>query len=76
MYSLKTARVCSGINRVNHRTPTRRISASSSLCVAQMAKKAVEELDGVDEANVEVVFEPPWNPEMMSAEARKKLGFE
>lgn len=44
--------------------------------MAQMAKKAVEELDGVDEANVEVVFEPPWNPEMMSAEARKKLGFE
>lgn len=44
--------------------------------MAQMAKKAVEELEGVDEANVEVVFEPPWNPEMMSAEARKKLGFE
>lgn len=44
--------------------------------MAQTAKKAVEELDGVDEANVEVVFEPPWNPEMMSAEARKRLGFE
>jgi metal-sulfur cluster biosynthetic enzyme len=44
--------------------------------MAQMAKEAVEGLDGVDEADVEVVFEPPWNPEMMSAEARKKLGFE
>ncbi len=44
--------------------------------MAQMAKKAVEELEGVDEANVEVVFEPPWNPEMMSAEAKKRLGFE
>jgi metal-sulfur cluster biosynthetic enzyme len=44
--------------------------------MAQMAKKAIEEVDGVDEANVEVVFEPPWNPEMMSAEARKRLGFE
>jgi metal-sulfur cluster biosynthetic enzyme len=44
--------------------------------MADMAKKAVEELEGVDEANVEVVFEPPWNPEMMSDEAKKKLGFE
>ncbi len=44
--------------------------------MAEMAKKAVEELEGVDEANVEVVFEPPWKPEMMSEEARKKLGFE
>ena len=46
------------------------------LFMTEMAKKAVEQLDGVDEANVEVVFEPPWNPEMMSAEARKRLGFE
>jgi len=44
--------------------------------MAQMAKKAVEQLEGVDEANVEVVFEPSWNPEMMSAEAKKRLGFE
>ena len=44
--------------------------------MADMAKKAVEELEGVDEANVEVVFEPPWNPEMMSDVAKKKLGFE
>lgn len=44
--------------------------------MAEMAKKAVEEMEGVDEANVEVVFEPPWNPEMMSDEAKKKLGFE
>lgn len=44
--------------------------------MAEMAKKAVEELEGVDEANVEVVFEPPWNPDMMSDEAKKRLGFE
>jgi metal-sulfur cluster biosynthetic enzyme len=44
--------------------------------MAQMAKKAIEELEGVDEANVDVVFEPPWSPEMMTAEAKKRLGFE
>ena len=40
------------------------------------SKDRTPELDGDDEANVEVVFEPPWNPEMISAEARKRLGFE
>ncbi|MBI4308089.1 MAG: putative Fe-S cluster assembly protein SufT [Chloroflexi bacterium] len=30
---------------------------------------------GVTEANVEVVWEPPWNPSMMSADARLALGF-
>ena len=34
----------------------------------------LEALDEVNQAFVEVTFEPPWNPEMMSAEAREKLG--
>ena len=37
-------------------------------------KNKLEALDEVNQAFVEVTFEPPWNPEMMSAEARKKLG--
>ncbi len=29
----------------------------------------------VKEVNVDVVFDPPWEPEMMTDEGRKKLGF-
>lgn len=43
--------------------------------IANMAKESIEQLDGVDGANVEVVFDPPWNPGMMSKEAKEKLGF-
>ena len=32
-------------------------------------------VDGVTGAKVEVVWEPPWNPEMMSEEAKLELGF-
>ncbi len=39
-------------------------------------KNKLEALDEVNQAFVEVTFEPPWNPEMMSAEAREKLGVE
>ena len=32
-------------------------------------------LDGVEEAGVNIVWDPPWNPSMMSDAAREKLGF-
>ena len=36
---------------------------------------AVEPLQGVKQADVELVWEPPWGMEMMSDEARLELGF-
>jgi metal-sulfur cluster biosynthetic enzyme len=44
--------------------------------IANMAKEALEKMDEVDEANVEVVFDPPWNPSMMTEEGKKLLGFD
>ena len=32
--------------------------------------------DIAKQLDVDVTFDPPWNPEMMSDEARSKLGFE
>ena len=36
----------------------------------------VSELDEVREANVEVVWDPPWTPEKMSDEARASMGID
>ena len=36
----------------------------------------VSEMDGVTEANVEIVWDPPWTPEKMSDEARVSLGMD
>jgi metal-sulfur cluster biosynthetic enzyme len=33
-------------------------------------------IPGCDEANVEIVWDPPWTPHMMSDEARKKLALD
>lgn len=35
----------------------------------------VKELEEVNEVNVELVWEPPWNKDMMSDEAKLNLGF-
>ena len=37
--------------------------------------KLIEQLENVKNVIVEVVFDPPWQPEMMTDEGRKKLGF-
>ncbi|SVA79161.1 uncharacterized protein METZ01_LOCUS132015 [marine metagenome] len=44
--------------------------------MAEDIKTKVTDLDNVDETSVEVTFDPPWDPEMMSDEARQKLGFD
>jgi metal-sulfur cluster biosynthetic enzyme len=38
-------------------------------------KQKVASMDGVVDADVEVVFEPAWTQDMMSEEAKLELGF-
>ena len=42
--------------------------------IAQQAEWAVQDLDGAGEVEIEMVFEPPWTPELISEEARSQLG--
>src|SRR3970282_1315626 len=42
--------------------------------IASQAQQRILMLDDVKEAKVDLVWEPPWEPSMMSAEARQKLG--
>lgn len=37
-------------------------------------KESVQQLDGVNTAEVELTFEPPWDQEMISEEAKLDLG--
>ena len=37
-------------------------------------ERAVKAVPGVEDARVELVWDPPWNPEMMSEAARLELG--
>lgn len=40
----------------------------------QYVRQMVERVKGVNEAKVEIVWDPPWNKEMMSDEAKLQLG--
>ena len=38
------------------------------------SQTVVQQLDGVEEVNINVVWTPRWDPEMMSEEAKDELG--
>jgi metal-sulfur cluster biosynthetic enzyme len=42
--------------------------------IASEAEQKILELPDVQEVKVELIWEPPWEPSMMSAEAKKTLG--
>lgn len=42
--------------------------------IAQGVQAALLSLPGVTDADVEVVWDPPWHPAMMSDAARERLG--
>ena len=38
------------------------------------AKRALSEIEGVGEVVVNLVYDPPWTPDMMSDELKKRFG--
>jgi len=42
--------------------------------ISREAEEKILSLPGVNEAKVEIVWEPPWTPEMISVEGRRTLG--
>lgn len=43
--------------------------------IAQDVRAKVSAIEGAANANVDVGWDPPWNPSMMSKEGKVKLGF-
>jgi metal-sulfur cluster biosynthetic enzyme len=44
--------------------------------IAEDVRSKLMGLPGIKEAKVELTFDPPWNPEMMSEDAKRQLGWE
>jgi len=42
--------------------------------IANDAKQKIMALEGVSDATVDLVWDPPWNPSMIAEEAKQRLG--
>ena len=44
--------------------------------IAQQAEWRLAEIEGGEDINVELVFEPPWTPDMITEEGKRLLGLD
>jgi metal-sulfur cluster biosynthetic enzyme len=75
IYSAQTSRVESG-RRIDVRMSLTAPGCSMSEILKAQVERKLSALPGVAEVHVEVVFDPPWNPGMMSEAAKFQLGFD
>ena len=57
-----------------------RMTTTSPACplgeqIVAEAEARLREVDGIDDADIELVWDPPWTPERMSAGAKEVLGW-
>ena len=44
--------------------------------IAQQAEWRVAEIEGVEDVNVELVYDPPWTPDLITEDGKKQLGLD
>jgi len=76
VYDLRIEPQAGGASRVEVKMTLTAPGCGMGQTIAMDARQRSESLPGVGEADVEVVWEPPWNPHMISPEGRAKLGME
>jgi probable FeS assembly SUF system protein SufT len=76
IYDLRLAALPEGGNRVEVTMTLTAPGCGMGPVIAQDAREKILALPGVREAAVEVVWDPPWHPSMISAEGRRLLGLE
>jgi len=76
VYDLRILPLGDGRNRVEVKMTLTAQGCGMGGPISTDARHRIESLTGVDEADVQVVWDPPWNPHMISPEGRAKLGME
>ena len=74
VYDLKIEPLAGGGSRVEVKMTLTAPGCGMGDIIAHDAKCRIESVPGVTEADVQVVFDPPWNQQMMSESAKLELG--
>lgn len=74
VYDLHVEKVPSGYSRVDVKMTLTAPGCGMGTVIARDAQDKLLMLDAVEEANVEIVWDPPWHQSMITAEGRRILG--
>lgn len=51
-------------------------SCPEARTIPDVMRRRCNTLDGIDDTEIDIVFEPAWSPQLISPEGRKALGME
>lgn len=76
VYDMQVAKLPTGRNRVQVTITLTAPGCGMGTAIAHDARMKLLDLASVEEADVELVWEPPWSPQMISPEGRALLGMD
>ena len=76
VYDMSIQKLANGQNCVNVKMTLTAPGCGMGSVIAGDAQQKILSLEGVEEANVEIVWDPPWHQSMITAQGRRVLGLE
>jgi probable FeS assembly SUF system protein SufT len=76
VYGMELTPVSNGGHKVDVKMTLTAQGCGMGATIALDARHKLMSLPGVVEANVDVVWDPPWSPQMISPEGRERLGLD
>src|SRR5712692_11008124 len=76
VYGMELASLPDGTHKVDVKMTLTAQGCGMGASIAIDAKHKLLTIAGITEADVDVVWDPPWNPQMISPEGRERLGLE
>jgi metal-sulfur cluster biosynthetic enzyme len=76
IYSMEMKKTDGGGRRVEVKMTLTAQGCGMGPSIAADARQKILSLEGIQEAQVDVVWDPPWGPQMITSDGRKKLGMD
>jgi probable FeS assembly SUF system protein SufT len=76
VYAMEVSPMDGGAKRVDVKMTLTAQGCGMGASIAIDARQKLLSLRGIAEANVDLVWDPPWNPQMISPEGRERLGLD
>ncbi len=76
VYAMRITALPDGANRVEVKMTLTAPGCGMGASIAMDAREKLLKLEGVSKASVDLVWDPPWGPEMISPEGREILGLD
>jgi probable FeS assembly SUF system protein SufT len=76
VYGMELTPLADGTHRVDVKMTLTAQGCGMGATIAVDARHKILSIPGITDANVDVVWDPPWNPQMISPEGRERLGLD